>query len=314
MEAMVVSRRRARELVLAGLAGLTALVAFLGAVAVNAASARYGPWPGWLDLLRTQPFRASALLAVIAVVAAVSAVWRQERLPKDGGYPAPPSLRLPPVWLVDRPTEVDSIVRALRRRGGRSTVAVTTALHGAGGFGKTTVAEVVCADRRVRRLLRGRIYWITLGRDAIGQTAIISKVNDLVRVVAGASPGIDDLELAAQYLGRVLDHRGRLLLVIDDVWTADQLEPFLVGGRRCTRLVTTRVPSALPSSAAAVAVDEMSPTQALAVLTRDLPELDPALVEELQAVAGRWPLLLRVVNRTIVTVAATGLAAGEAAQ
>ena len=65
--------------------------------------------------------------------------------------------------MVDRPAEVDRIVAALRRSAG--TVGVTTAVHGAGGFGKTTVAKMVRADRRVLRRFRGRVYWVTLGRD-----------------------------------------------------------------------------------------------------------------------------------------------------
>jgi hypothetical protein len=31
-----------------------------------------------------------------------------------------------------------------------------------------------------------------------------------------------------------------ILLVIDDVWNSTHLEPFLQGGKRCARLVTTR--------------------------------------------------------------------------
>jgi hypothetical protein len=42
--------------------------------------------------------------------------------------------------VVDRPAEVSQILRALGRRRGGSTVGVTTAVHGAGGFGKSTIA------------------------------------------------------------------------------------------------------------------------------------------------------------------------------
>src|SRR5258708_13862551 len=43
----------------------------------------------------------------------------------------------------------------------------------------------------------------------------------------------------------------------------------------------------------------MSAEQARRVLMAGLPPLDPALVEGLLAVTGRWPLLLRLVNENL---------------
>jgi hypothetical protein len=67
---------------------------------------------------------------------------------------------------VDRPAEVNQIVRALRTGSPGTTVGITTAVHGAGGFGKMTVARLVRADRPVLRRFGGRVYWVALGRDA----------------------------------------------------------------------------------------------------------------------------------------------------
>ena len=86
-------------------------------------------------------------------------------------------MQRPEPWVVDRPAEVDQIVAALRRRGG--TVGITTAVQGAGGFGKTTVAKMVRADRRVLRRFGGRVYWVTLGRD-VGKQALAGLVNGLI--------------------------------------------------------------------------------------------------------------------------------------
>jgi hypothetical protein len=76
------------------------------------------------------------------------------------------------------------------------------------------------------------------------------------------------------------------------VWAPEQLAPFVEGGKRCARLITTRVPE-LAGRGTAVRVDQMSPEQARALLTSGLPPLDPAVVQGLLAVTGRWPLLRR---------------------
>ncbi|WP_242606664.1 hypothetical protein [Protofrankia symbiont of Coriaria ruscifolia] len=117
--------------------------------------------------------------------------------------------------------------------------------------------------------------------------------------------------MAGAHLGRLLNEQPAMLLVIDDVWEAEQLEPFLIGGHRCARLVTTRMPAVLPGGA--VRVDQMSPEQARRVLTW---ELDPPLVEPvaagLLAATGRWPLLLRLVNRLLAGAVGTGQEVSEA--
>ncbi|WP_331758894.1 NB-ARC domain-containing protein (plasmid) [Streptomyces sp. NBC_01544] len=190
---------------------------------------------------------------------------------------------------------------------------ITTSLWGAGGFGKTTLATAVCARWRVRwrfrsRLfrLRPRIYPVTIGRDVRGRAAVAAKVVEVTRFITGDITPFDDPALAGAHLGRLLDQRPRTLLVLDDVWEAEQLDPFLMGGRRCVRLVTTRNPELLPSGVQRIRVDQMSRDQAMAVLTWNLPPLPEPLVDALLKATGRWALLLRLTNRLIAEQCATG--------
>ncbi|WP_229068394.1 NB-ARC domain-containing protein [Actinoplanes sp. DH11] len=292
---------------------LTVAVTQLAAAAINAATGKER-WPGVLDLIRAYPFQAAGILtAVLAVLTAV-AVWWTGRPAGHRADPPAPAVDPPPGWVIDRPDEVHRVVRALRRRPGRA-VGITTALQGAGGFGKTTLARVVCADKRVRRRFKGRIYQITMGRDVRGAAAIAAKVGDVIHLITGDRPDLTDPDLAGAHLSRLLDERPRLLLVIDDVWEADQVAPFLVGGRRCVRLVTTRIPATLSDAhdAVLVPVDQMSPDQARAVLTWELPPMPPGITEQLLAVTGRWPLLLRLINRALADEVSTGADAGQAA-
>jgi WD40 repeat protein len=250
--------------------------------------------------------RASLWAAVLGLpagaVATATGVWAL--VLQRSKVLVPPEFEVPE-WVVDRPAEAEQVVTALLR-GRAGTVGITTGLYGAGGFGKTTLALMVCADRRVRRRFRGGVYLVTVGRDLLGGAAVAAKVNDVIKLVAGEEATFTDPELAGGRLGALLDTGPRRLLVVDDVWEQEQLAPFAAGGRRCVRLVTTRVPGLLAGRDVAVWVDQMSAEQARRLLTAGLPPLDPAVVEGLLAVTGRWPLLLRLVNKILVNAGSTG--------
>ena len=242
---------------------------------------------------------AGPLAALAGIVAAVAAVWAV--MPARREVALPPELQVPG-WVVDRPAELAAVVRALVDAV-PGTVGITTGLYGAGGFGKTTLALMACADRRVRRWFGGRVYLVTVGRDVRGAADIALKVNDVIKLVTGEDASFTDPQLAGQHLGSVLDAGPRRLLVLDDVWEPEQLAPFTLGGRQCARLVTTRVPELLAGRGLPVRVDQMSEAQARDLLTDGLPPLDEAIVAGLLAVTGRWPLLLRLVNKILADYA-----------
>ncbi|MCI4061086.1 NB-ARC domain-containing protein [Micromonospora sp. R77] len=274
------------------------MITNLTGLAINILSSGEGKLPFGLESLRDHAVEWTVGLT-LAMGALALVMWRRQgdSSPQQSD-PPPPTLQEPPGWVVKRPAEVDHVVHGLIRGDGQA-VGITTALQGAGGFGKTTLATVVCADPRIRRRFRGRVYQVTLGRDLVSPEAIASRVNDTIRIITGEDTNYSDPRLAGQHLGRLLHDRPRMLLLVDDVWNRDQVSPFLLGGPRCARLVTTRVSSALPGDATTIKVDQMSPEQARQVLVWSLPSLPHQTVEQLLAATGRWPLLLRLVNRVI---------------
>ncbi len=64
--------------------------------------------------------------------------------------------------------------------GRATTVGITTAIHGAGGFGKTALAIELCYDEQIRERFPDGILWTTMGEeiDAAGRLA---RVRDLIR-------------------------------------------------------------------------------------------------------------------------------------
>lgn len=269
-----------RKVVLGGVAAVgAAACVLLIVVMVGQGLDRSGIWAG-------------PLAALAAIVAAVAAVWGPVARPME--VLVPPELEVPG-WVVGRPTELTAVVQAVTS-GRAGTVGITTGLLGAGGFGKTMLARMVCADGRVRSWFGGRVYLVTVGRDVRGAAAVAAKVNDVIKLVTGEDATFTDPQLAGERLGALLNAGPRRLLVLDDVWEAEQLAPFTGGGKRCARLVTTRVPELLAGRGTAVRVDQMSLMQARALLTAGLPPLDETVTQGLLEATGRWPLLLRLVN------------------
>lgn len=242
------------------------------------------------------------LVGVAAVVTAGAAVW--PLMAPAPQAPPMPELRVAD-WVVERPVELSRVATALSARPGR-TVGITTSLHGAGGFGKTTLARMICTDRRIRRRFGGRVYWVTIGRDVRDAAALAAKVNDVIRLVAGEDAGFVDPQLAGQRLSAHLDAGPRKLLILDDVWDEEQLAPFIDGGERCARLITTRVPALLAGRGLPVLVDQMSEGQARTLLMHGIPPVDVTVADQLLEATGRWPLLLRLANKILTQAVKAG--------
>ncbi|WP_344677329.1 NB-ARC domain-containing protein [Saccharopolyspora taberi] len=203
---------------------------------------------------------------------------------------------LPPLpdHLVPRPELSERVVESLLAEHEMAVALVGVA--GAGGFGKTTLAASVCRDRRVADRFSDGVLWVTVGANTHGPE-LAGVINDVSARVSGHRPVFTDPEQAGQHLGEVLAG-GWFLVVVDDVWWASQLAPFLLGAPNCRRLVTTRVRSALPPDAMSVAVDSMTPSQAEALLGSGM-DVSPGDVAPLLAATGGWPVLLQLANRAV---------------
>lgn len=200
---------------------------------------------------------------------------------------------LPPSF-VPRPAVFEEIrSKLLRAKGG--SVAITTALQGAGGFGKTTLAVALCHDPAVQKEFADGILWVELGETP----DLPLKLAELYSALTGKRPGFVGESDATTAIAAVLEER-RCILVVDDVWKLEHLRPFLRGGLRCVRLVTTRHLH-VAGSAALVRVDEMTGPEAVRLLASKLPDLD-ADRKALRHLAGRlgeWPLMLDLAGSTL---------------
>lgn len=130
--------------------------------------------------------------------------------------------------LVERPAEAGAIVQMLLDRERVNPLAITTALQGAGGFGKTTLATAICHDDDIVVAFDDGILWATLGQ----RPNLLQELTRLYAALTGERPAFVDAEDASLELAARLEDR-QCLIVIDDVWDPNDAKPFLRGGRTC---------------------------------------------------------------------------------
>jgi WD40 repeat protein len=281
------------RLILLGVAGvLAAAASTVLAIALNVAT---GGTARWFPTMERYPLWWTAG-ATLAVAGAGLLVWWTQRRYDQASAELKPAVRRLESWVVDRPAEVNQIVAALTRGG---TTGITVAVQGAGGFGKTTIAEMVRADQRILNYFGGRVHRVTVGRDVRTQV-LAGRVNGLLtQLEPDRAVTFTDAGQAGEYLAAVVAKGPRRLLILDDVWTEEQLAAFPVAGQ-CARLVTTRNPSLAAGTPVPVRVGQMSQAQALALLSAGLPPLSARVTRGLLEETERWPLLLRLVNKILL--------------
>jgi hypothetical protein len=198
-----------------------------------------------------------------------------------------------PAHFVQRPSEFDALKNLLLTADRSQPVAITTALTGAGGFGKTTLAAALCHDEDIAENFDDGILWVTLGQTP----DILRSMTTAYAALTGERPNFAGEEDAVFQLGQRLGERA-CLLVIDDVWDAAHLRPFLRGGKSCARLFTTR-DAGIGSEANSVYVDEMREAEAVALLQEGTADLPAKQAQALAKRLGEWPLVLEIASAMI---------------
>lgn len=175
---------------------------------------------------------------------------------------------LPGFQFVARATEFDPLLGELLCTDRQKPFAM--AVHGAGGFGKTTLAKALCHHAQVVARFKDGIFWVTLGE----HPDVRSKLGELYFDLTGEPQAFNDDERLIQAIAKQLS-AGWCLLVLDDVWLQKELRPFLRAARGCAFLFTTRNLD--------LAVQTQARATAVAIATR----------------LGHWPLLLELANAAL---------------
>lgn len=195
---------------------------------------------------------------------------------------------------VQRSEEIRKLKSILLREETREGVLVASAIHGAGGIGKTILATLIVNDHNVKEHFHDGIFWVTLGQTP----DILSLLNLWIHALGDTNFKPTTNEAASAYLRTMMQEK-HVLLVVDDAWEADHVKYFKVGGPFCKLLITTR--DALIAKELDISLyelDVMKSSQALELLSNNLKrklqgkEREKAL--DLAEIVGYLPLALKL--------------------
>ncbi|MFG6105395.1 NB-ARC domain-containing protein [Leptothoe sp. EHU-05/26/07-4] len=168
-----------------------------------------------------------------------------------------------PRHYVQRPEHFEAIKAMLLDESTPGTL-VISAIYGMGGIGKSVLAAALVQNGEIQQQFPDGVLWVTLGQ----QPDMLSMVNLWIRQLGDNDYNPTTLQAASLHLRTLLADK-KALLVIDDVWHPEHVEPFRIRGVGCHVLVTTRQTKIIDSER--YDLDLMTPQQSLELLTRCLP-------------------------------------------
>jgi hypothetical protein len=201
---------------------------------------------------------------------------------------APPK----PSYFVERP-EVSVEVKKLllSEETAEAGTLVISAIYGLGGIGKSTLAAALAQDKAVQAYFPDGIFWATLGQ----QPDILSFLHSWIQALGDYDFKPTGIDAASLQLRTLLADK-KALLVVDDLWNAEDVEPFRVAGAGCKLLITTR--EAPVKGAIRYDLDIMTETQSLALLRgylkHELTLEDQKQAKNLAKIVGYLPLALEL--------------------
>jgi WD40 repeat protein len=190
---------------------------------------------------------------------------------------------------IDRPEAIRALRDTLFAADGHRAIALT-ALEGMGGIGKTVLAQALFKDEVVREAFPDGLVWITVGREPTRDLAAT------LRQIATALGAPANETVSPETLYRTTIAKKAAFIVIDDIWSKSDLDPYLAESPRSRFLFTTRDASiARFAGAREHRVDLLDDPQARELLALWAGALAPA-ADDILRECGGLPLALSAVG------------------
>lgn len=256
--------------------------------------------------------------------AAHQAVLTAKTPPSSSPAPSGPGSRAPASRLRTVPRQLPPTVRSFvgredqlaeltgrlgqGRDGAAGTGAAALVITGSAGIGKTTLA-LHCAHRLVDRFPDGQLYVDLHGFSTV--TAPLTPGQALERLLRSLGVTADEMPVDTDEragLLRTLLADSRLLLLLDNAATAEQVRPLLQGSQRCRVLITSRhalrgllVTHDVRTLTLGLLTPEQSERLLRMLLGTERCDGNEAAVADLARLCGYLPLALRLAAAHLAT-------------
>ena len=188
--------------------------------------------------------------------------------------------------------------------GGTDHTTSLMVIHGPPGIGKTSLA-VAGAHRVSSRFPDGQLFADLRGMSADGPAPVADVLAQLLRSLAVPDSAIPAPGTAREGLLRTLLWDRRILIVLDDAFDEAQVRPLLPANGRSMVLLTCQRPLSGLDVAGRIRLDMLAPEDARTMLAALVgprrAAADPAALDELIRLCGRWPLALRVAGNRLAS-------------
>jgi WD40 repeat protein len=179
------------------------------------------------------------------------------------------------------------------------------ALHGMGGIGKTVLLRALCDEPRIQTRFADGILWMSFGSE-VHEAQLEQKLKEWIKALNGTTHDTEsNLNSLKNRLAELLKNQA-CLLILDDVWTKEQIETFRVAGNKCRIIVSTRdAEIAHEMGATILPVDVMSDSLALELLEKwsqgSLENIPMRYKELIVESLGALPLALKLAGGQLRT-------------
>ena len=184
------------------------------------------------------------------------------------------------------------------------SVSTTVTLLGFGGFGKTTLATGLCHQPTIQQHFLDGVLWIKLGPKPPDPEMMLIKLYDQL---TNEKLQQSNFSMADKLRWYVSCYLKRLLVIIDDVWDAQDAIIYADTFSTCKIVLTTRksnISTHIPTKKV-IKIEEMSIEESKILLTYrvvDSDKLNSSAIKMLETLAQnlhRWPLLLGLVRNQL---------------
>lgn len=141
-----------------------------------------------------------------------------------------------PVNYVARDQDLNSLRSLVVADGGNRHIALA-ALAGMGGIGKTVLAQALCSDVQVQRRFPDGIIWLSIGQESEGD--IVGRMREIAKALSDPLVSYDTPQGSINQYRTSIQNKAALI-ILDDIWSASDLEPFRANSPRSRILFTTR--------------------------------------------------------------------------